>query len=97
MFCEVYPLRRDGIRLSNDEARSLSVKGWLVLTERSQIGAPESKATVKSAVGEELLTGLSCAHVRRIERGRVLISGFLDLGRSEPQVRQTWCCVIPQE
>ena len=96
MYCEVFPLRRDGVRLSNDEARSLAVRGYVKLTEFSRIGMPESRASVTAAGGQELLV-LKCAHVRRIERSRLIISGFLDLGRSEPLVRQTWCCVVQQD
>jgi hypothetical protein len=67
--------------------------GWLTLTERTPCGAPDARATVTDDSGRELLLALSCARVRRIERGGILLSGFLDQGRSVEPVRQAWWCV----
>jgi hypothetical protein len=93
MLCEVYPIRENGRRLRADLVRQRRVVGWLSLTERMPSGAPETRATVSDDDGRELLTALCVPRVRRIERGGLLISGYLDNGRGVELVRQAWWCV----
>lgn len=90
MLCEVYPLRENGCRLTAEAIRGLRVVGWLALADRTPGGAPETCATVCDANGVELLPALRPARVQRIDRGGVLMVGFLDLGRSAVPERQAW-------
>lgn len=86
-------MRESGRRLPVDDMRARRVIGRLTFTDRTRSGAPESRATVCSEDGRELLVSLRCAHLRKIDRGGLLLSGFLDEGRSVVPVRQAWWCV----
>ncbi|MBL0427712.1 hypothetical protein [Ramlibacter alkalitolerans] len=56
-------------------------------------GQPVLQARLLNDIGSNALTGLNNAHVTRIERGGLMISGFEDTPKAGAPVRQAWWCV----
>ncbi|MGE4240330.1 MAG: hypothetical protein AB7E83_07715 [Ramlibacter sp.] len=92
LFCDVYPLRRDGVKLPAEAVQAGKRAGWLRLA-RPRMGPPIHEATLTDDGRRELLIRLTCVTVLKIDKGGILLTGFLDNGRSAHPVRQSWWCV----
>jgi hypothetical protein len=93
VFCDVYQLRSEAGKLPREAALATRREAWLELG-RPRSGAPESIASLRDARGVEL-DNLSCASVRFIRGGGLMIRGFQTIIYPGPTrfFNQAWWCV----
>jgi hypothetical protein len=93
VFCEIYQLRSEAGRLGREAARATRRDARLELG-RPKSGAPESIASLHDVQGVEI-DRLSCASVRFIRGGGLMIRGFQTIIYPGPTrfFNQAWWCV----
>jgi hypothetical protein len=93
VFCDVYQLRSEAGKLARDAALSTRREVWLEFG-RPKSGAPESIASLLDTRGVEI-DRLSCASVRFIRGGGLMIRGFETIIFPGPTrfFNQAWWCV----
>lgn len=93
VFCTVYLLRENGVRLSPDEIKARGgVAGFLVFGQRPVV--PEMIANLHPKQGDvqQLLPQLECAEVVKVRDG-LMVRGLLVNWKDYSSVRQSWWCV----
>lgn len=96
MLCVVYVLRREGRKLPAEVVRNRPAVGWLQLDQHPQKAYPERVARLLKSEGSDvdLVQMMVHAHVRRINRGGLLIFGQEEQTRyREPHLPQVWWCM----
>jgi len=84
---DVYPLRRDGLKLPVEEVRANGRRGQLRLAPRED-GAPVAIARLISARGS-VIGELNCARVSVVTDAGLMVVGWERIGVR----RQAWWCV----
>jgi hypothetical protein len=93
VFCDVYQLRSEAGRLARKAALTTRREAWLELG-RPKSGAPETIAWLRDERGVAI-DQLSCASVRFIRGGGIMIRGFQTITIPGPThfFDQSWWCV----
>lgn len=84
-------MRQNGARLERAQVRAAGRRGWLTLL-RMPAGQPVLEAHLTNESGRQVFASITNAQVKTIDKGGILISGFLDSVSMQP-VRQAWWCV----
>lgn len=95
MHCTVYVLRQAGMKLPRDVVPKLSVSGWLFMSQDSRKFFPQTTARLFRApeILIDVIEPLVHAHVKKIERGGILIYGQQEQQSYQaPSVPQVWWC-----
>lgn len=96
MLCVVYLLRRAGEKLPAEVVKNRPHPGWLHFGQDSRKVLPQITARLfkdRTLTGD-LIEPLIHAHVKKIERGGMLIYGQEESARSGAMpVPQIWWCV----
>jgi hypothetical protein len=94
VFCRVYKLRSEWGKLPRDVARAQSLDAWLRF-DRTASGAPTEYAWLSHSRDGDAFDELSCAHVRFIRSGGIMIWGFERprANAAADSFRQAWWCV----
>lgn len=90
----VYPLRRNGEKLTKEEVRAGGVEGWLRMGKYDAMSPPERHAwLLKGPDGrpglDDLLPSLRFVELRKIEKGGLLLRG------QDP--RQSWDTTVTRQ
>lgn len=94
VYCTVYQLKKDGLPLDLEAAKSAGIVGNLRLTRKRETGMPAVEAVLLDDAGAQIMC-ISSAEVRRIQGDGMLIHGMEHLPAwvIAPQV---WWCVLHQ-
>lgn len=100
MFCTVYQLYRDGVRLPREEIKAGGVTGWLTLGNRGPMSPSHVLyARLFPVDGErrqeldELIPVLAGPKIKLIKGGGMLLTGSEDRLYWQPLARQSWWVV----
>ena len=97
MFCTVYPLKHNGVRLPKEEARAEGMHGWLYVGKAGPNAPPEIHAWLMAAPGSpvgvhDLLPQLRHAQLVLVKGGGMLLKGH-DSTCTYPTSQNWW--VVP--
>lgn len=97
MYCDVYLLRRQGVKLSKDDVSASKTNGWLCYATLGPLAPPDRHAFLlkdhNGRVGfDEVLPRLLNARLRAISGG-ILLQGSVQPGFTGPYYRQAWWVV----
>jgi hypothetical protein len=95
MRCTVYVMRQAGMKLPREVVPKLSVVGWLFMGQDPRRFYPQTTARLfrTAEILIDVIEPLVHAHVKKIDRGGVLIYGQEEQrGYQAPNVPQVWWC-----